>query len=295
VELKTKGNVSVDHPDPGSPGNHPHRPGGRKPAPGRLTVFFRRHGRIVTFAGATIVLATFIVKEGIREHLKNLTDTVDTAESVFLVRTDLEKLRAEVGRSRIASPAIPADITPFQIAARDVDDCHRSLDVVRNELEIIAGLINKLPDQQTPIAITNNGTLIEGFLTLNGQQPIPIWVTNTWYGGIKTPEGHWRVLEAQRKQLWKDEYAVRGLMRPDHSRDLDAASASRRLESVSFELVSNTQDFGFVILREAMKIKRGKEHSYDFFTNLSYGLYGLGWTLGLVGRIFGVPGLNGDD
>jgi hypothetical protein len=50
--------------------------------------FFRRHNRLLTFAGALIVFVTFLVKEGKRESLKDLADSVDAAESVFVIRSD---------------------------------------------------------------------------------------------------------------------------------------------------------------------------------------------------------------
>src|SRR5882672_6760922 len=53
-----------------------------------LSLFFRRHNRLLTFAGALIVFVTFLVKEGKRESLKDLADSVDAAESVFVIRSD---------------------------------------------------------------------------------------------------------------------------------------------------------------------------------------------------------------
>jgi hypothetical protein len=43
---------------------------------------------VLTFLGAVIVFSTFIVKEGMREHLKDLSDSINAAQSEYLIRSD---------------------------------------------------------------------------------------------------------------------------------------------------------------------------------------------------------------
>jgi hypothetical protein len=47
-----------------------------------------RHNRLLTFVGALIVFTTFVVKEGLRERLKDFVDSVGAAESTFMIRGD---------------------------------------------------------------------------------------------------------------------------------------------------------------------------------------------------------------
>jgi hypothetical protein len=54
--------------------------------------FVQRHHRLLTFLGAVIVFITFIVKEGIRERLKNIGDSVSSAENVFIARSEASRL-----------------------------------------------------------------------------------------------------------------------------------------------------------------------------------------------------------
>jgi hypothetical protein len=49
---------------------------------------------------------------------------------------------------------------------------------------------------------------------------------------------------------------------------------------------SAAQEANFAI-EHARQLKDVKEHQYRVFTWISYGLYTLGWGLGLVGHLFG--------
>lgn len=44
------------------------------------------------FVGALIVFVTFVFKEGFRERLKELEDSLEAADSMFIVRRDVRAL-----------------------------------------------------------------------------------------------------------------------------------------------------------------------------------------------------------
>jgi|HubBroStandDraft_6_1064221.scaffolds.fasta_scaffold1225666_2 hypothetical protein len=48
----------------------------------------RKHSRLLTFIGALIVFTTFIVKEGMREHLKSVGDSLEIGDYMFALRED---------------------------------------------------------------------------------------------------------------------------------------------------------------------------------------------------------------
>jgi hypothetical protein len=64
----------------------------------RMKQFFRNRGQLATFLGALIVFATFIVKEGLREHWQQTADSIDTAQYVFGIREDVRRLELKVGQ-----------------------------------------------------------------------------------------------------------------------------------------------------------------------------------------------------
>jgi len=46
------------------------------------------------------------------------------------------------------------------------------------------------------------------------------------------------------------------------------------------------------LLSEVEKVRLRRERYYEMFTWVSYGLYALGWAVGLAGRLFRIEGLN---
>lgn len=47
----------------------------------KYEAILRRHSQNVLFAGAIVVFVTFVVREGVREHLKDLVDSISNAQS----------------------------------------------------------------------------------------------------------------------------------------------------------------------------------------------------------------------
>ncbi len=47
----------------------------------KYEAILRRHSQEVLFAGAIVVFVTFVVREGVREHLKDLVDSISNAQS----------------------------------------------------------------------------------------------------------------------------------------------------------------------------------------------------------------------
>jgi len=54
----------------------------------RIKDFVVRHHRTLTFVGALVVFVTVVVKDGLREQLKDLVSSISAAESVFAIRND---------------------------------------------------------------------------------------------------------------------------------------------------------------------------------------------------------------
>ena len=61
-----------------------------KPKPEQLPskTFYIRHDRFFTLLGFFVILATFIAKEVVVEHLKELSATVSSAQSSYYPRVD---------------------------------------------------------------------------------------------------------------------------------------------------------------------------------------------------------------
>jgi hypothetical protein len=47
------------------------------------------------------------------------------------------------------------------------------------------------------------------------------------------------------------------------------------------------------VMKDANETLRHKRDQYENYTTIAYGTFGLGWLLGLVGKVFGVKALEG--
>lgn len=57
--------------------------------------FLRSHKKWLVFSGPLILFATFITKDVLRDNYKELSDSVGMAESVFLIRDDVQMLKTD--------------------------------------------------------------------------------------------------------------------------------------------------------------------------------------------------------
>jgi hypothetical protein len=52
--------------------------------------------RLVAVAGATIIFLTFLVNDAKRENMKELVDSIETAENAFQIQTDSRRTYLEI-------------------------------------------------------------------------------------------------------------------------------------------------------------------------------------------------------
>jgi hypothetical protein len=68
-----------------------------------LGAFLRKHNRILTFVGALVVFLTFVIKEGLREHLKDLVEALGSAQNIFRIRNENAEMLGLLERIAVAS------------------------------------------------------------------------------------------------------------------------------------------------------------------------------------------------
>lgn len=98
--------------------------------------FLRTHKQWLVFSGPLVLFATFITKDVLRDNYKDLSDSVGVAESVFLIRDDVQTLKSD---QALAQPDNVQDESVYgqQVALRI-----EGTDVV---LSRISGLFKRLP------------------------------------------------------------------------------------------------------------------------------------------------------
>jgi len=223
----------------------------------------RRHHRTLTFVGAIIVFFTFVVKEGLREQLKGLVDSIEYAESVYLIRGDVDDLR-----TRVIAIGTQLDLSqPLTLAQKGKDFSSIQYDdnyILRDdssavELEIMSRLSDKVGNS------TVSKTIEE---VKKRRHELADYQSEA--NGLRTSDA--------------DEQEVKKMIAVARSH-IDTESRSIEIE------ISKVAE---LVAQESRKAKDEAERRYKIATWASYSLYTLGWGLGLVGRLAGVNA-GGDD
>jgi hypothetical protein len=232
--------------------------------PGFLTRFITKHNRLIVFFGALIVFATFIVREGLREELKSFVDSIDSAESLFLLQREnalMAGRMAEILRIVTATNAniqnpprggIPhIDLIAEELHYQDGFD---TIQRMADELAAAGRLLKKIPhsaDDALALARFQSKYDVEAGSFKLYKQP-----------GSVTPqpelEQAFNVVVSTENGLW----------------DIEA----------------NLAEFTASLLETSRKVKERDERYFELATWWSYGLYALGWGLGLVGKLYGPKG-----
>jgi hypothetical protein len=105
-----------------------------------------RKERLLTLLGSLIIFATFIVKEGVGENLKDLTSSIESAKNIFVLREDIASVSA-IARARDASYPKTPDEMKKTIDQWDLD--------IKGILSVCLGLAAALPDE-VQIRTTSN-------------------------------------------------------------------------------------------------------------------------------------------
>jgi hypothetical protein len=113
----------------------------------------REHDRLLTIAGAALLFVTFVVKEGIKEHWKELSDSVQNADNLFVIRSDarrLGQLVVEEGRNGPNdSPPIPqfhsSGTNDVIVLDQLIETSTVDLRQARARIDDVVGLMEELP------------------------------------------------------------------------------------------------------------------------------------------------------
>jgi hypothetical protein len=238
----------------------------------RLKKLVRRNEKILTFVGALIVFATFVIREGVRERSKESADAMRAAtisytnfkalEYIIAIEStppdivkkmeNLSSDRYEDGQERQKAEDI-VEVRPYlerspQIAV--VESMQANLYVEpfsniadkRKTMEDCSDIVNKAHDRLNSVPILSKEQL--------------------------------RAMSAAKVQEFIDTYE-----RWDGMMQKDAGKALQEVESLKERAQSETE-----------RAKR----NYELSTLASYVLYTIGWGLGLLAKVFGSGSVEAD-
>jgi predicted nucleic acid-binding Zn-ribbon protein len=242
---------------------------------GRFPHLLKKYNKVVAFLGATIVLSTFAVKEGWRENLKTLGETIETARNIYTLRSDNQVLTNQLNGLGSEIEAIRGRIsgTEFGFTALGVNRTMlmytwqlQQLDLSLNNL---SALLEKLPNVQ------NRKTELDDIaknLQQQHQLHRSIGEMTARAAPKLTPEGYYPADEA------------------------NAISAEIfRLNASLLDIYRRVNDATKETLADAEAIRGKQEKLYGIATWVSYGLYALGWMFALFGRLYGISGMGAED
>jgi hypothetical protein len=259
---------------------HSHHESKKKPnksPDGRVRRFLVVHKRWLSFIGALLVFATFVSKEVLRDNLKDLVGALENAQTLFELRGDNASLRTQIFDLRVRILDIYDKLVtskPRSDFARDISQNLSSIYEVDEELRLVeptlantTELVSRLPPnaertkaldrcrqelQQAHAASAEAQSTVQNLSASRKFLPHPPPFTNDEQGQLASAVGK-------------------------------AANASRTAWQ-------DVEESTLKIFEEARQYKEKKERQYNHWTWASYVLYTLGWTLGLVGSLYGISG-----
>jgi flagellin-like hook-associated protein FlgL len=231
--------------------------------------------RIMTFVGAGIVLATFVVKDIMREKLKDINDSLGSAEAFYLTQTynifiqdDIVYIKQEVDLALSAlqingKNQLEGSEQMLRTKAQAGND---HLNVVIEYVRTLAGLIEKLPQETSKSDEANR--LLAQCTQLSTE--------------MKSLQNRLPTLLSAINQNPKDPQAFAELA--EFVKETEPIPV--KTQSIMDEAKKLTQS----VVSDLARKKKESERNYERTNILSYILFAMGWITGLAGQLLGVGG-----
>jgi hypothetical protein len=206
--------------------------------------------------GALIVFVTFVVKEGLRDRGKDLLASVESAQTTFVMRSDVEDLRLQLRslqRSIRTTGGESMEVERYNTIAQAQFWVQHGLSA---SLDNTSRLLQRLPNNQRDTA------QLKDF-----RQRLD-----------KLREAH--------------DAPPADLDNPSHISEQEI-SRQLKIGSDLGRLSTQVRIFERQVLEQAERLAEKEEQKYNLYTLLSYGFFSLGWGLALMGKIFDVN-IRGD-
>lgn len=230
------------------------------------STWLNNHQRAVSTTGALIVLATFVVKDAIRDHVKDTVDTLDSARSVYEIHADNQHVYDELRMIGFRVNLI-WDTTPERAAyirkspqSADLSDQTRQSaleDEMKFQLNSATDLLNKMPHPDQAILQERKSML------------------------------------GQLDQLSKDDAAYSYAVNNPHQEGVDLDDAEYQQGIDTETTGAAIADFAGHVLESFERRKAAEDKLLTIATVSSYVLYALGSILTIAGRVYGLDTLDG--
>lgn len=233
---------------------------------------FRKHNRLLTFVGALVVFITFIVKEGLQEHLKSVNDSLTFGNNIFTLKQDNARTRTEINTLQLAIK----NIREFQNSNKPYDPYTSALAVIL-ENNVAGQTLRRVLDSLS--TIRQMADLVPDASNLR-KQSVEL--------GALCSQLLAREAELGQTALNMTAYFIENRNKEKLPGDVQLAAmnvGTLSLQAVALE--QKADDLATRVLAASKAYLERTETAYSRYSYLSYVLYTLGWGLGLAGRLYG--------
>jgi hypothetical protein len=223
------------------------------------------------FVGATIVLSTFVVKDTWSESLRSFIDALESTQTAFLIRADDNNLLRTLHD-------IQLDIYDLPTAGRKSLTTGEKVGRLNGEAEVVTLECRRVEDFLETMDRLNE------MLPADGDRRKNLTMLKESLSTLRN-EAH----DMDLASIAPGVISTEGKKLVTGSKSNDKGLS---MELVLWALNDDVDSFSEGILKEARKLKDTKEHDYRIAKFFSFGLYGLGWVVGLIGKLVGEKGLE---
>jgi hypothetical protein len=232
--------------------------------------FIQRHSHLISFFGALIVFVTFIVKEGLADRWKEDASAIDAAESVYSIRDDTYNILLALDAIYANEAAI--DLSPKTVR-QTLERVERTIALADSQTDTMRTLLDRFShSSSSDLEILNWHTVLND---INDSIAI-LRKFATAAGEMRARDGPVHLPGTPPSNKWLDQEEARE-MEELHNILERTNSLFPKIEALHSK-----------ILVEAETARQKAEHRGKRAWWIAAALYTLGWTLAVVGRLYGL-------
>lgn len=240
-----------------------------------LRKFVKKPNHWFIFLGAAIVFLTFIVKEGVREHVKDTLGSFESAQAAFELREQHRSVMTTLTDLRDRVMSVDDRLSKQPRVNNNIPYWSATVQSTREELQLTEQLLANMVAVNAKLPRDSKRDALEA-----ESQRITAEADAHYLPALKSISDILDRMKLPNRKL-----------RAEEERSIQTAVV-RYLESQEAAAMKIAA-FSTSVLQEVPRYREEKERSLSRWNVASYFLYVVGWGLGLLGKIYDVE-LDGE-
>jgi len=238
--------------------------------------FLKRHRWIVPIFGAVVVFATSVYKEEKRDKVEKLLDSIESSENMLILRSDnwqmsvsLQTVQNLLGFSSLRESEKPGDKSYQAATAAMFTQCNSLSSLLDGTSRLVQALPNEMSDkhglEEKLHNLTDKNTSICD--------------------------------EFENVESIEKKMAAAADTRPSVETFISGIDKDRfqTLLTNLHQVILQADSLKDTALDEAKQVRTLNQNEYRNATNVSHGLFVLGWVIGIVGTFLGIGAGGGEE